>query len=65
MHYLVTRDCEIDGVQYARGDTVIIEHPAHAARLMSDHEGLLMPIPERALDAPPHDRQIKAAKSKR
>jgi hypothetical protein len=62
MRYLVTQDCEIDGVPHVRGDVVIIEHPAHAARLCSDHEGLLVPIyDERALDKPQHDRMQRKA----
>jgi hypothetical protein len=70
--YILTRDHEMMGVMYHAGAVIEISLDHIAANLMSDHEGLLVPIlgnneppAVRVVEQAPHDRQVKAAKSKR
>jgi hypothetical protein len=68
MKYRVTRDHEIMGVLCPAGSVIEIALEHIAARLMSDHEGLLEPILDepaqpavRVVEQPPHDRMVKKA----
>jgi len=70
--YRVTRDHQFGEQPWKAGQVVEINNPLIAATLASNHEGLLerlydeAPIVEgRIVEQAPHDRQVKAAKSKR
>ena len=71
-HYRVTRDYQFGNLPWKAGQVVEITNPLIAAELSSNNEGLLerlydgTPTAEgRIVEQPPHDRQVKAAKSTR
>jgi hypothetical protein len=71
MKYLVTRDHEIQGVFCPAGSIVEIRLEHIAAKLSSDHEGLLVPILDGAEPEPSvriveqsHDRMERKGKKR-
>jgi hypothetical protein len=67
MQYRLTRQHEIMGVTYPAGAVIEINLEHIAAKLMSDHEGLLVPIygeqieqpAVRQVTTPPQDRMVR------
>lgn len=64
MQYRFVKPYRSDFGTYAAGDVIEFD-PDTAAWLLRDEPGCIEPVESRAIEAAPHDRQMKSAPKKR